>query len=236
MPCQSAPISQRSAAVSESTGSFPAWQRRMAARFFSDAEPRAAPVSPSNEVSSARQETTTSRRLRPRLSARPSQQRPAHRGTVGAERTASDSLRLRDLATSGQRSDSEPGQAPLAGDSAPQPAVGGLRHRHRRAPGSSGNGLSDLEDGTHDAPEAGKAPASKRRRRVTATPALALIRLYQVTISPSLGNVCRFQPTCSHYAYEAIERHGLLKGVWLAARRLISCRPGGRTGYDPVPD
>ena len=71
---------------------------------------------------------------------------------------------------------------------------------------------------------------------MTAVPALALIRIYQRTVSPNFGNVCRFQPSCSHYAYEAIERHGLLKGTWLATKRLASCRPYGRSGYDPVPD
>lgn len=71
---------------------------------------------------------------------------------------------------------------------------------------------------------------------MTAIPVLSLIRIYQRTISPSLGNACRFQPSCSHYAYEAIERHGLLKGAWLAVKRLSSCRPYGRSGYDPVPD
>jgi uncharacterized protein len=66
-------------------------------------------------------------------------------------------------------------------------------------------------------------------------PFLALIRLYQVAVSPALGVACRFEPTCSHYAYGAIERHGVVKGVWMAARRLARCRPGGSGGYDPVP-
>jgi putative membrane protein insertion efficiency factor len=66
--------------------------------------------------------------------------------------------------------------------------------------------------------------------------ALGLIRIYQRTVSPRIGNVCRFEPTCSHYAHEAIERHGLLRGGWLAARRLSRCRPFGGRGYDPVPD
>ncbi len=67
-------------------------------------------------------------------------------------------------------------------------------------------------------------------------PATALIRLYQITLSPCLPMSCRYLPTCSHYAAEAIERHGLLKGAWLTARRLGRCHPftvGG--GYDPVP-
>jgi putative membrane protein insertion efficiency factor len=68
------------------------------------------------------------------------------------------------------------------------------------------------------------------------TVVLGLIHLYQRAISPALGPACRFEPTCSRYAYEAIERHGLGRGVWLAVRRLLRCRPGGATGYDPVPD
>ena len=65
---------------------------------------------------------------------------------------------------------------------------------------------------------------------------LALIRWYQRAVSPALGTACRYEPTCSRYAYEAIERHGLARGAWLAARRLARCRPGGGRGYDPVPD
>jgi uncharacterized protein len=66
--------------------------------------------------------------------------------------------------------------------------------------------------------------------------ALSAVRGYQRAISPSLGNVCRFQPSCSHYAYEAIERHGFFRGVSLAVRRILRCRPFGASGYDPVPD
>jgi putative membrane protein insertion efficiency factor len=63
-----------------------------------------------------------------------------------------------------------------------------------------------------------------------------MIRVYQMTVSPSLGNVCRFEPSCSHYASGAIERHGLFRGGVLALRRLLRCRPFGARGYDPVPD
>ncbi len=66
--------------------------------------------------------------------------------------------------------------------------------------------------------------------------ALGLIRIYQRAVSPSLGNVCRFKPSCSHYAQEAIERHGLVRGVPMALRRLGRCHPLGGRGYDPVPD
>ncbi len=64
---------------------------------------------------------------------------------------------------------------------------------------------------------------------------LRAIRLYQGFISPNLGVACRYEPTCSHYAYESIERHGAWRGVRLAAGRLARCRPGGGNGYDPVP-
>lgn len=66
-------------------------------------------------------------------------------------------------------------------------------------------------------------------------PLLWLIRAYQLAISPMLGNRCRFHPSCSDYAIEALRRHGLLKGLWLALRRVGSCHPWHPGGYDPVP-
>ena len=65
--------------------------------------------------------------------------------------------------------------------------------------------------------------------------ALALIRQYQRRISSSRPSACRFQPTCSHYGYEAIERHGALKGTPLTVWRLIRCNPFNHGGHDPVP-
>ena len=62
-----------------------------------------------------------------------------------------------------------------------------------------------------------------------------LIRLYQIFISPFLGGNCRFTPTCSQYAIEAIEIHGAFKGCWLAVCRLGRCHPFHLGGYDPVP-
>jgi len=79
--------------------------------------------------------------------------------------------------------------------------------------------------------------------RVRALPCLALIvlvRAYRLLLSPLLGAHCRYQPTCSAYAIEALQRHGLLRGGALALRRLLRCHPvrwlGGGHGFDPVPD
>ena len=65
--------------------------------------------------------------------------------------------------------------------------------------------------------------------------ALLALRGYQLALSPYLPSVCRYEPTCSRYSAEAIARYGLLKGGWLALRRLGRCHPWGGMGYDPVP-
>lgn len=67
------------------------------------------------------------------------------------------------------------------------------------------------------------------------TLALFLIRTYQLVIRPQLGGGCRHVPSCSNYARQAIERHGVFVGVSLTARRLARCHPLGSSGYDPVP-
>ena len=64
---------------------------------------------------------------------------------------------------------------------------------------------------------------------------LLLIRFYQIVISPILGQNCRFHPSCSQYAREAISLHGAFRGSWLALRRLLRCHPWHTGGYDPVP-
>ncbi|MCY4575448.1 MAG: membrane protein insertion efficiency factor YidD [Chloroflexi bacterium] len=65
--------------------------------------------------------------------------------------------------------------------------------------------------------------------------ALGLLRLYKFVLSPLLPAACRYQPTCSEYAHEAIERHGAVRGTIMAARRLGRCHPFREGGYDPVP-
>jgi len=71
--------------------------------------------------------------------------------------------------------------------------------------------------------------------RILSFPFIALIKLYQWIISPMLGPKCRFTPTCSQYAIEALKKHGVFKGLWLTIKRLSRCHPWGGHGYDPVP-
>lgn len=61
------------------------------------------------------------------------------------------------------------------------------------------------------------------------------IKIYQILLSPLIGPSCRFNPTCSHYAIQAISKYGALKGLYLALKRIIRCHPWGESGNDPVP-
>ncbi|MAS30014.1 MAG: membrane protein insertion efficiency factor YidD [Flavobacteriaceae bacterium] len=72
-------------------------------------------------------------------------------------------------------------------------------------------------------------------KKISVLPFLLLIRIYQSLISPLLGPSCRFTPTCSQYAKEALKKHGLFKGLYLTLNRLSSCHPWGKSGHDPVP-
>ncbi len=72
--------------------------------------------------------------------------------------------------------------------------------------------------------------------RVVRWLAIKFIRVYQLTLSPYVGQQCRFYPTCSHYAQEAIEVHGIGKGSWLTLKRLGRCQPFFSGGVDPVPE
>jgi hypothetical protein len=71
--------------------------------------------------------------------------------------------------------------------------------------------------------------------RLVAALMLLGIRIYRLVLSPWIGNQCRFQPTCSRYAEEAIQQHGPLRGAWMTLRRLGRCHPWHEGGYDPVP-
>jgi uncharacterized protein len=71
--------------------------------------------------------------------------------------------------------------------------------------------------------------------RIASASVIFLIRLYQAALSPLLGGQCRFHPTCSHYAIEAVREHGALRGSWLTLTRILRCNPFCKGGYDPVP-
>jgi putative membrane protein insertion efficiency factor len=71
--------------------------------------------------------------------------------------------------------------------------------------------------------------------KLLAWPLLALVWIYRLVLSPWLGVNCRFQPSCSEYAMQALREHGAFRGTWLAAKRIGRCHPWGGHGYDPVP-
>ncbi|MEL6812122.1 MAG: membrane protein insertion efficiency factor YidD [Bacteroidota bacterium] len=72
-------------------------------------------------------------------------------------------------------------------------------------------------------------------KKLLTYPFIFFIRMYQRAISPLLPSTCRYDPTCSHYAVEALQVHGLWKGMSLSIKRIFSCHPWGGSGYDPVP-
>ena len=72
-------------------------------------------------------------------------------------------------------------------------------------------------------------------KRILTLPLIGLVRFYQVCISPLKPATCRFTPTCSQYAIQALQKYGPIKGSWLALKRILRCHPWGGSGYDPVP-
>ena len=72
-------------------------------------------------------------------------------------------------------------------------------------------------------------------KKVASLPFIILVRFYQLCISPFTPAACRYTPTCSQYALEALRKYGPFKGGWLALRRILRCHPWGGSGYDPVP-
>ena len=65
---------------------------------------------------------------------------------------------------------------------------------------------------------------------------IIIIKMYQKFLSPMIGFNCRYTPTCSHYVIDVIEKFGIIKGTWIAFRRILRCQPFGSSGYDPIPD
>jgi uncharacterized protein len=77
---------------------------------------------------------------------------------------------------------------------------------------------------------------AERPRGIAATVLVGFVRFYQLTLSALIGRRCRYLPTCSEYAMEAIDRHGAWNGSWLGVARICRCHPWGGDGFDPVPD
>jgi len=73
-------------------------------------------------------------------------------------------------------------------------------------------------------------------KKILIAPFIFLVKAYQALISPITPSTCRYQPTCSHYTIEALQKHGLFRGGRLAIKRIFSCHPWGKSGYDPVPE
>jgi uncharacterized protein len=122
----------------------------------------------------------------------------------------------------------------------------GMGHRHTSEQRGSACTVSrfDSRFGAADAQrvmpsrnEAAELRAFNRRKSILQFAALFTLRFYQTYLSILFAGSCRFAPTCSRYAYEAIERFGVLRGFWLSAKRLLRCQPlSRRFGYDPVPE
>jgi len=97
---------------------------------------------------------------------------------------------------------------------------------------------SSGENGAREVRAAGRQESVPPQRQTAGVKAaLVALRIYKVYVSPWFAGSCRFEPTCSVYAYEAIERFGVLRGTWLGLKRLARCQPLSRKfGYDPVPE
>lgn len=98
---------------------------------------------------------------------------------------------------------------------------------------ANGVGMASASSG---ASSGAGATARTRARSVGAWVLLALIRMYQIFLSPFLGGACKYYPSCSRYAQEAVQKHGARRGAWLALKRLGRCRPFVKGGFDPVPE
>ncbi len=136
--------------------------------------------------------------------------------------------------TSRDSSDSQPDQAAAAGGLSLEPggASGGLGHRCESTGEGGRRAVRETQVGVH----ANLAlEAASGRSIQMKTLLLAIIRFYQACISPTLPSTCRYFPSCSSYACEAVEKWGAWLGARLALRRVLRCRPWGGHGFDPVP-
>ncbi len=137
------------------------------------------------------------------------------------------------------------GHRPIPSQADPARSLPGSRaSAPRRGPGDHRCGRRSHSDPSAGRPQGGRQPPGESPREMEHQPPLAravgqallaLIRIYQLTLAPLLAPACRFWPSCSAYAAEAIRRHGPARGARLALRRLLRCHPLHQGGYDPAP-
>ena len=138
----------------------------------------------------------------------------------------------------GERSLPKPPEAAAARSFSPTSDrdSGRMGHCIEPAPGRCEGQVSGAREGNSEALSAGAAPGHLSQGTSTVkSSALGLIRFYQACLSPAIPSSCRYYPSCSAYAYEAIEKWGVWQGVGMAVRRLLRCHPFGGHGFDPVP-
>ena len=143
----------------------------------------------------------------------------------------------------GERGAAQPNPAPVAGNSetAPNGNRTGMGHCHTSAQLGSHGGVCHADAGAYETAatrreaQPGAAPVTARSKSISAWLLMAFVRTYIVFLSPFFGGACKFYPSCSNYAYEAIAMHGARRGFVLAAQRLLRCRPFTKGGFDPVP-
>ena len=139
----------------------------------------------------------------------------------------------------GQCGFSQPGETPLARSVSTASGVDSrwMGHRAESAPGGGEGAVPRTREGNVATLSASSAPRPYTQGSAAVkTVALGFIRFYQTCISPTLPSSCRYFPSCSAYAYEAIDEWGVWRGAELALRRLLRCRPFAEYGYDPVPE
>lgn len=136
-----------------------------------------------------------------------------------------------------QRSNEEPCQTPVMGvfTSTEKQNFRGGAPGDDSAPGNVGCETARSSNGIGAFTEKSAANRKCQSRMPFTVMVVFLIKIYQWTVAPLLPRCCRFEPSCSHYAIEAFQRHGLFKGGVLTIWRLLRCQPWGKSGYDPVP-
>lgn len=154
---------------------------------------------------------------------------PGHYGTdLGGRRGASQSCEAQGAGGFSTEPGFDPRRLGYRSESAPRRSQSSVCESHPRTDAIvSGAGCAD-------SPVA-RVSEAQCAQGLLKTVVLALISFYRATLSPVIPSSCRFYPTCSVYAYEAVSQWGIRRGIWLALRRVLRCRPLGDFGYDPVP-